>query len=589
MGSHKNTFKPSILLCLVCLAIVRRIRPQWVSIQLKDAACAEGISAQRLSRLCSGSIHLFENVISKTTQMGRPPIEQKDLTAELSLSCALLQVATEALSRRFLGKSKGKELLVGAYLKLKEQHPKLTQQSFCTHLAVPSRTLRHWLTQPKKAPTKTTEKKKPEPKPKLRRPRFGFEVTLPGTQMGADTTDFTAFGVGLKLMATQDIGGRDQNLFEAIIVDEHENADLVSQMLIDAVGKIRGIQVITDQGSPYLAEKTREVLDQLEVDHAPQKEGDPQGKATVEKAFDTIKRIAHPLLEITNRLAAAIQSLRKPDLARVMASVLFSALLRAYQAGARASRRAQNARVGLSEESLLELAARSREQAHAEDRSARLLLTRIHELYAIEQPLLSFIRNLRTFPLEVIKRAERAFGDQAQRDDIRKRGPYFAAIVRNINTDYQNQKARQRAEQEKQMLDRQIENDFDQRNSAWQQDPCQWLLAALEAIAHQWMPDKSMLLCGGRGLGLAWLKKSVARMIDLCGSATTLHLAAGVFAEFKNTHQPKIGVKGITSIQILLEKHLPKAGDKDMGCIKNLTSTILNQGPSSCSEPCRNC
>ena len=41
-----------------------------------------------------------------------------------------------------------------------------------------------------------------------RRPRFGFDVVLPQTQIGADTTDLNAFGVPLKLVAAQDIGGR---------------------------------------------------------------------------------------------------------------------------------------------------------------------------------------------------------------------------------------------------------------------------------------------------------------------------------------------------------------------------------------------
>jgi hypothetical protein len=54
--------------------------------------------------------------------------------------------------------------------------------------------------------------------------------------------------------------------------------------------------------------------------------------------------------------------------------------LRAYQAGARATRRACEARCTLSDEVLGARAAEAREQARADDRSARLLLGQIHEL-----------------------------------------------------------------------------------------------------------------------------------------------------------------------------------------------------------------
>ena len=70
------------------------------------------------------------------------------------------------------------------------------------------------------------EKKRPK-KLSPRRPRFGFDVTLPDTQVATDTTDLEAFGVSLKLVAAQDVGGRDQDLFDSIIVDNRESADHV--------------------------------------------------------------------------------------------------------------------------------------------------------------------------------------------------------------------------------------------------------------------------------------------------------------------------------------------------------------------------
>ena len=356
--------------------------------------------------------------------------------------------------------------------------------------------------------------------------------------------------------------------------------DSVSQTPTDAIGANKGVQVITDQGTPYMAKKTKEVLEKLDADHAPQREGDPQGKATVEKAFDTIKRIAKPLLGVTNSLAETIQALQQPELAKATANVVFAALLRAYQAGARSARRAQDARAGISQATLLELAERSREKAHAEDRSSRLLLTRVHELYAIEQPILSFIRNLRTFPLAVLQRSERAFGHQAHRNDILKRGAYFAAVVRNINDEYQNQKAKETAEKEQESIWQQEKKEAHLRQKAWLENPCLWLYTALKALAHQWIPEKSAILFGGRGLGLAWLKQSIAQMERSYGPITTCDLAAGVLLNFKNSFVPKIGPQGVEAVQILLERHLPKSECQQTDCIKALGPTILgNTGP----------
>jgi len=95
-------------------------------------------------------------------------------------------------------------------------------------------------------------------------------VTLPETQYAADTTDLCAFGVPLKLVAAQDIGGRDEMLFGAVIVDESESAAHVVQVLAEALAGYSGAQVLTDQGTPYMAEAMKRAMDELTIEHAPQ-------------------------------------------------------------------------------------------------------------------------------------------------------------------------------------------------------------------------------------------------------------------------------------------------------------------------------
>jgi hypothetical protein len=234
----------------------------------------------------------------------------------------------------------------------------------------------------------------------------------------------------LKLVAAQDIGGRDTDLFDAILVDDAESAEQVERVFRAALADMPGAQMITDQGSPYLAHATRELLEKLEVEHAPQKEADPRGKATVERAFLTVKSIAGPILAITDRLATAFPKLRDPDLARAATRLVVIALVRAYQHGARAARAALLARGAIEPVDLARLAAESRERARAEDRSVKLWLQDVHKLYDIQRPLTAFVAALRRFPLVVLHEAERALRTQVHRDDIRDRASYFAALCR---------------------------------------------------------------------------------------------------------------------------------------------------------------
>ncbi|MDH5676868.1 MAG: hypothetical protein OEZ06_32430, partial [Myxococcales bacterium] len=151
-------------------------------------------------------------------------------------------------------------------------------------------------------------------------------------------------------------------------------------------------QLLTDQGSPYMAKQTLELLDALDVEHAPQREADPQGKATIERAFGTCKQMLEPLLSLTDRMAQALPQLADLDLARATVTVLMTLLLRAYQAGARAAHRADEQRGGLNEQALARAAAEQRDSARADDRSVRLLLTRIHGAYDLPGSPQAFIR-----------------------------------------------------------------------------------------------------------------------------------------------------------------------------------------------------
>ena len=134
-SSHIRPAKPSPLLPLICLSIVRRVRPDWVAVSLRDAARAEGINAERISRVTGRVLVLFESAVDRVTRIGRPHKDsdakngQSDAQSELALTRALLEVASSILQRVKLRKDTMRALIVGAYLRLRDAHPRLTQKA----------------------------------------------------------------------------------------------------------------------------------------------------------------------------------------------------------------------------------------------------------------------------------------------------------------------------------------------------------------------------------------------------------------------------------------------------------------------------
>jgi hypothetical protein len=580
----------------VCLDLVRRLRPDWVALPVSEAARQGGERPERVARLATRVLHGLEALIATMTRRGRPPAapQAEPAVTNAAITTALLALATDLLAHLRWRGSALRALVVGAYLRLQEQHPALTQQHFCATLGLAPRTLRHWLSHPPDAALLPADPVAPPPLPKaprprpLRRPRFGLQEVLPGTQFAADTTDLSCCGVPLKLMATQDVGDRHQHLLDAIIVAPNESAETIAALATESLADLPGAQLLTDQGTPYLAHVLRETLEALEVEHAPQREANPQAKSTLERAFGSLKGIATPLFALTDRLAERCASLRRHDLATAVATLVLTALLKAYQAGARATDREQAARQGLPIEALAEAAREHREQARAEDRSKVLLLAHVHDAYALTRPLVRFRRALRRFPLEVLQRAEQAFRAQVHRDDIRDRASYFIALVHRFHEDYLRDQARQQAADVARRQWRLDQQQQAARQMARQEHPEAWLREALEALAHQWCPARRELLYGGRGLGRSWLRGAVAGLLARHGPQPARDLVDGLFAAFHAHAEPRVGADAIAAIRALLDEALPPAPPSPVQstCAAHFVAAILpHSGPIPRSAP----
>jgi transposase InsO family protein len=566
MSSHASAPVTTSLLTVVCLALVHRDRPDWLAVGVGDAARVTSLNPERVSRLASRVAGPFADVVESLTRRGRPPREHDPVRAELLTLRALLGVASAALALLPLRKPAVRALLIGAWLRLSGELPALTKSAFCKALALPERTLRHWLAKApsKAAPPPTPPSPTPPPRPKRppRRPRFRFDVFLPGTQVAADTTDLCAFGVPLKLVGCQDIGGRDRSLLDSVVIDTRECADHVLEAF-DAVLRDRpGIQALTDQGTPYMAAATQQTLEQLGAEHAPQKEGDPTGKSTVERAFGSLKDILAPLLSLTDTLAERLPQLRSPRLAIPFARLISAVALRAYQAGARATRRAVETRGDVSEDTLVRAAARAREDARATERSARLLLGHLHGLFAFSVSATRFIEQYRRYPLQVLRGAEASLRKRLLLDaapDIRSIDRYFAALVRDQYAAFRDRRARDQASHTLAERLRRQRQEADAADRARRADPTLWLREALHAIAVQWLPAEGRLLFDGAGLGTGWMSAALDLIIRRHGHDPADHLAAGVLDEFRLASLHSLGDAAVIAIAAILQRELALA------------------------------
>jgi len=446
--SASTIAKPSLLVTLLCASVVAAYDRTWLARPVSALIPPGGPRPERLSRLKARVLPVLETLVAKATRRGRraaepvaPEVRRAPVTAAiLTVATTLLAESHIPLRRRGL-----QDRLVAAYDRLHDEHG-VTLSDFCGALTLSERTFRAWRARPPLPPPPAPPSVAPPTPPPSSRDRetgrFALDVVAPGTQLGADTTDVRVLGVDLKLVAAQDLGAREQRLWEAFALDERETSALVAQVIAEAANGREGLQVITDQGTPYVAEAAQEAYAALGLEHAPQREGTPTDKAPVERAFHTAKGALAPLLDLTNQLAENVPTLRRPALARALGTLLIAVMLRVYLAG---RRHVGHPLEGQDPDGLRAIIEEQRDRARAEDRSTRLWLEAVHAEYDMPGSAEAFVRRFRRYPLEDLQEAERRFRLYACRCVARHCDRYFAAVVRNVHEAGQARRRAQRA------------------------------------------------------------------------------------------------------------------------------------------------
>jgi len=495
---QESTAEPSLLLALTCASIVADYDRSWLA---RPVCALIPTGGPRPEKICRIKARIFAGLVAlvaAATRRGRPKAAPPSEEARRApLACALLSVATVLLgeSRVPTRRRDVQDRLVCAHERLHAEHG-TTQAEFCSALAIPERTFRSWRARPPRPPAPTTPPPV-DPRPRRRdraTGRFALEVTAPGTQLGSDTTDVRVLGIDLKLTATQDLGAREKRLWEAFALDEHETADLVARVVAEAAAGREGMQHITDQGKPFLAEAAKAAYDALGLEHAPQKEGAPTQKATVERAFHTGKSALAPLLNLTNRLAEAFPQLQKPDLARHLGTLLFAVFLRVYIAG---RRHLGHPLDGRDPDCLRAIVEEQRDKARADERSVRLFLEAIHAEYAMPGSREVFVRAFRHYPLEDLHEAERRFRPYACRCVVGVCDRYFAAVVRDVHERGQRRRAAERTARRAASEIRHVQAAASQRAVDLDQHPERRLLEGLDILADTWQQDERRFAAGG--------------------------------------------------------------------------------------------
>ena len=297
---------PSPLLALVAASVVSSFSASWLARPVASLASDLQLRADRVSRLKGKLLRPFESLLDRALARGRQPLRSDRAweskaganagAGALELKVrgleALLEVARDVMKSVSIRKRVLQDRLVAGRDRLGKDHG-LTGRDFARALGLKERTLRYWARRQKQREERkrdSTANPAGDPPPSSLRTassqpgragrlgRFGLDVTLPGLQAMADTTAWNLFDVPLSIVAVQDPGARRERPWESFEVDDHEDHEVVLKAVREAIGEKGGLQLVTDQGTPYVCEAIRQTCEEMEIELAPQKEGTPTEK-----------------------------------------------------------------------------------------------------------------------------------------------------------------------------------------------------------------------------------------------------------------------------------------------------------------------
>lgn len=571
--SQGSVQKPTPLLAVFAAAVVASFDPGWLSAPIADLARSQGLRADRISRLKRRLFAPFEALLEGASRRGRKPASSgaADCESRVRVLEALLGVAAEIIASLAIAKPALQDRLVAARDRLKKQLG-LSHARFCELLGLSERTVRFWAKRRSKPPV-APKNTSPKPRKPRNEGRFDLDVTLPGLQTAADTSDWSLFGVGLKIVACQDPGNRHRELWNAFALDDHEDHELVCEVVGKAIGDQPGSQIITDQGTPYLASEARRCYEEMELEHAPQKEGAPTEKATLERSFRTVKDALRPLTRFFDRLGQLVPALESVDCARAIGGLLLGVYLQVY----RVAERKATVEYSRDRDVLEAIAEQQRDRARADTRSAKLALERIHEEYQLEGSKTKFVRSLRRHHAEDILEAERRLRRKACRCVAKQCDRYFVGILRNVAEESRIARARRARELRELSRLRDTARKQAELQALFREEPEHCVASALELLEVQYNPATEKLIQDGRGPGRARLAQALQMLQDRFPSSSWDRAAVGWNLWRKETDAP---AEAVAVIRTLFDRTVQEALDPPTTSTTDHVAAMLGSGPA---------
>lgn len=510
--SHATAPAAKTLLALLAASIVKDHDPTWIARPVADLARESQVRPERVSRLKRKLLDRLQTLVDKASRRGRPRRRQASSSPPPVDPAreALLEVAADLVRTQGVRRCEIQDRIVASRDRLHAEHG-LSHRDFCRSLGLSERTVRSWAERGPAAPRPPDPAPAPPSPPASRNVgRFDLETTLPGLQAMADTSDFKLFDVPMKIVAVQDPGRRRQRLWEAFELEDHEDHQVVVDVVTKALEDQPGTQFMTDQGTPYLAEAARVAYEDLELEHAPQKEGTPTDKATLERSFLTVKSALAPMITLSAHLARAVPALRSPALAKALGRILLATFLRVYTA----AREAPESHRPADPVVLEALAEAQREKARAESRSIKLALESLFERYQFAGSKTRFVKAHRHHRVEDVIAAERQMGRYACRCNAKHCDRYFASILNKVAQAGRTQRRRERRERLRRHRDSKAEARARAQSEQNRKHPEEAIARALHLLALQYRPEKDGLPFHGATIGRTPLLRAAMRIIE---------------------------------------------------------------------------
>ena len=529
--SNDTHQKSSLILALVAALIVASFDRRWLAKPVTELIPpGSGLRLDTLSRIKARVMGAFLAAIELAMTPGRrPATPAPEVGSAIDDECARIK---DVFAQKLKGKKRqAQDYVVGAFERLVAKTP-VSQKLLCKKLGVPERSFRYWKkrllepTQPSVPP-----ETKPEPIPRGKG-RFNLSQTLPGIQRMADTTELTVGSTKLEIVAVQDPGNRHREIWSSYHVDVTENAQIVSDQLAQAPD---GTQSITDNGTPYVAEHTRDTLDDKGCEPAPCTEYSPTEKATIERSNRTVKEAIAPLVEFFETLTKAHPALDCPALAAVFVQLVLDLFHHAYNLG---HRDVPHPLQGRDPDVLDCIAEDQLEKARDGQRSRLATLRRIHDAYGLTIGIRAFVNAHRNRALADIRDAEQRLADAILSGTIiHNMHAYFAAILLRIATPRIAQRRRERFRRKKLALVREAEREQETWRDHLDSHSVEQLHLGLDLLAHQWRDDH--FLFGEQIIFIDEISAAIAAM----ASSSPLSYQVDVLVEVERWDQEHDGDK----------------------------------------------